>query len=206
MAPHVARHQDLWPEDRRGDGCRAGRRRQHVGFIFFPKSPRNLEPAEAGALRGSGRRQGHGGCRHGRRRRPDLGRHRRRMRPDMLQLHGRETPDRVAALKDRFGLPVIKALAVREAADLAAVGAVSRRRRPAAVRRQAAGRRQNCPAATALAFDWRLLAGLDATSTICFRAASTPPTWRSAAAGKTRPPIDVSSGVERAPGVKDVRR
>src|SRR5690606_23981471 len=91
----------------------------HVGFIFFPKSPRNVAPEEAGRLRQAAR-----------------GRARAvavtvdaddtlldtivaAMTPDMLQLHGGETPERAAAIKARYRLPVVKAFSVREAADLA---------------------------------------------------------------------------------------
>jgi len=90
----------------------------HVGFIFFPRSPRHVEPAEAGRLR-----------------RAALGKAKAvavtvdagdalldaivdAMAPDMLQLHGAETPARVAEVKARYGLPVMKALGVREAADI----------------------------------------------------------------------------------------
>ncbi len=86
----------------------------HVGFIFFPKSPRHIEPVEAGRLR-----------------RAALGRAKAvavtvdaddalldaivdTMAPDILQLHGTETPARLAGVKARYGLPVMKALSVRE--------------------------------------------------------------------------------------------
>src|SRR6266851_798915 len=88
-----------------------------VGFVFFPPSPRNLDFAAARAL---GRRV--------------AGRAGKvaltvdaddallqtivdALEPDMLQLHGAETPERVTAVKSRFGLPVMKALPVEAAAD-----------------------------------------------------------------------------------------
>ncbi len=90
----------------------------HIGFIFFAKSPRNIDPVEAGRLRKAA-----------------IGRAKAvavtvdaddatldaivaAMKPDFLQLHGHETVERVAQVKARFGLPVIKAFALRERDDL----------------------------------------------------------------------------------------
>ena len=90
----------------------------HLGFIFFPKSPRHIAPAQAADLV-----KGAGG--------PKtvavtvdaddtlLDKIVATMKPDLLQLHGSESIERVAALKARHGLPVIKALAVRTDDDLA---------------------------------------------------------------------------------------
>ena len=122
----------------------------------------------------------------------------------MLQLHGKETPERVAALKQRFGLPVMKAIAVESAGDLAAVpayAAVADRllfdaRAPREATRPG-GPRQ----AVRLARCWR---SLTPACRSCSPAASMPATCaealritRRAAASTSRP------GVERAPGEKD---
>ena len=82
--------------------------------------------------------------------------------PDLLQLHGAETPERVAAIRARLERPVMKAIGIASAADLAAVAAYRGRRRSPAPRRQAAGRRGALPGGNGVPFDWRLLAGLDA--------------------------------------------
>ena len=84
------------------------------------------------------------------------------MQPDMLQLHGRETPERVAAVKARYGLPVMKALPVREAADLDADQAVTAASPTGSCSTPSRLRAPSCRAATGVAFDWRILAGLDA--------------------------------------------
>lgn len=128
-----------------------------------------------------------------------------RMGPDMLQLHGKESPERVGAIKARFGLPVMKAIGVSSADDLAAVpayGAVADRilfdaKPPAGA---------DLPGGNGLAFDWDLLkdvrldapfmlsGGLDARNVV------------EAAARTGAGAVDVSSGVESAPGQKDAAR
>ena len=132
----------------------------HVGFIFFPKSPRYIAPADAGRLRQAA-----------------LGRAKAvavtvdaddatldaivaAMSPDMLQLHGEETPERVAAVKARYGLPVMKAFSIREAADLAAIepyrGIADRFLFDAKPPKGA-----ELPGGNGVPFDWRVLAALD---------------------------------------------
>jgi phosphoribosylanthranilate isomerase len=121
---------------------------------------------------------------------------------DILQLHGHEPPARVAAIKARFGLPVMKAIPVETAADLAAVtdyaGIADRLLFDARAPRTATR-----PGGLGKAFDWRLLENLD--SSLPFMLSGGLDARNVAAALRiTRAPgVDVSSGVERAPGVKD---
>jgi phosphoribosylanthranilate isomerase len=130
------------------------------GLSSFAKSPRYVEPAEAGRLREAAARQGQGGCRHRRCRRCLLDEI-VAAAPDMLQLHGKETPERVAEVKHRYGLPVMKALPLarrRSRGDRTRY----RHSRPVLVRRQAA-QRLELPGGNGVAFDWRILASLDAS-------------------------------------------
>jgi phosphoribosylanthranilate isomerase len=90
----------------------------HVGFIFFAKSPRYVEPAEAGRLREAARGKALAVAVTVDASDAFLDEIVEKMQPDMLQLHGAETPDRVAELKARYGLPVMKALPFSEATDL----------------------------------------------------------------------------------------
>ena len=92
-----------------------------VGFVFFPPSPRHIDHDAARTL---------GAQVHGRAQKvalsvdatdADLAAAIDTLKPDMLQLHGKETPERVAAIRSRFGLPVMKALAISERSDLAAI-------------------------------------------------------------------------------------
>ena len=173
-----------------------------VGFVFFPPSPRhlNLETAR------------------------DLGRAAKRraskvaltvdaddavlanivdaLQPDLLQLHGRETVARLRDIKQKFGLPVMKAIPVETPADLAALpgyAAVADRilfdaRAPKDATR---------PGGLGAVFDWHVLEGLDLKLPFMvsggLHAGNVAEAVRVTRAGG----VDVSSGVERAPGVKD---
>lgn len=173
----------------------------HVGFIFFPKSPRNISPEEAGRLR-----------------RAALGRARAvavtvdaddalldtivaAMVPDMLQLHGKESPTRVAEVKARYGLPVMKAFSVCEAADVAAAEAY----RGVADRMLFDARPPKgakLPGGNGVPFDWRILDGYRGDY---FLSGGLTPQNVGAAIRLLDPPgLDVSSGVESAPGEKDI--
>ncbi len=79
----------------------------HVGFIFFPKSPRNIASAQAGRLRQAARGRAKAVAVTVDADDAALDGIVAAVAPDMLQLHGKETPDRVAAVKARYGLPVI---------------------------------------------------------------------------------------------------
>src|SRR5215211_812354 len=131
-----------------------------VGFVFFPPSPRNLDMATARAL---GRRVAGRAGKVALAVNPDDGLLAgivEALDPDILQLHGREPPERVTAVRSRFGLPVMKALPVADAADLAAVavyaGVADRLLFDARAPREA-----NRPGGLGQPFDWRLLENLD---------------------------------------------
>jgi phosphoribosylanthranilate isomerase len=176
-----------------------------VGFVFFPPSPRNVSMAAAQEL---------GARVRGRALKVALsvdaddallGASIAALAPDILQLHGRETPARVTAVKACFGLPVMKAIPVETAADLTAVatyaGVADRLIFDARPPREATR-----PGGLGRPFDWRLLENLD--SPVPFMLSGGLDAGNVAAAlGVTRAPgIDVSSGVESAPGVKDPDR
>ena len=173
-----------------------------VGFVFFAPSPRNVSFDQARAL---GRRVAEraqkvalsvdAGD-------PLLAASIEALRPDWLQLHGHESPERVAAIKARFGLPVMKAIPIESASDLARIAAytgVADRllfdARPPrdATRPGGLGRR----------FDWRLLANLDPGLPFMLSGGLDAGNVAEALAITRAPAVDVSSGVERAPGEKD---
>jgi phosphoribosylanthranilate isomerase len=176
----------------------------HVGFIFFPKSPRNIEPAEAGRLR-----------------RLAFGKAKavavtvdaddatldaivKAVAPDMLQLHGSESPTRVAELKARYRLPVMKALSVREKSDLDRVadyvGVADRLMFDAKPPKGA-----DLPGGNGVSFDWSLLARLDAGTDYLLSGGLNADNVAEALRVANPPGVDISSGVESAPGMKDVR-
>ncbi|WP_114967261.1 phosphoribosylanthranilate isomerase [Alkalilacustris brevis] len=123
---------------------------------------------------------------------------------DMLQLHGRESPERVARLRARFKLPVMKAVGIATRDDLPALDAHARVADQILVDAKPPPGAER-PGGNALAFDWRLIAGR-----------RWPVPWMLAGGLRSQNvaeavrltgarQLDVSSGVERAPGVKDAR-
>ncbi len=173
-----------------------------VGFVFFPPSPRNLDMGTARAL---GRRVAGRAGKVALAVDPDdalLDAIVEALGPDMLQLHGGEPPERVSAVKSRFGLPVIKALPVAAAADLAAVpayaGVADRLLFDARAPRDASR-----PGGLGQPFDWRLLERLDAAVPFMLSGGLDPDNVATALAVTRAQAVDVSSGVERAPGIKD---
>lgn len=125
--------------------------------------------------------------------------------PDWLQLHGRESPERVAAVKARTGRPVMKALGIATAGDLARAaryaGVADRllydaKPAPGAV----------LPGGNGHAFDWELLAGAGRDHPFMLSGGLTPDTVAEALAVTAARAVDVSSGVEASPGRKDPDR
>jgi phosphoribosylanthranilate isomerase len=173
-----------------------------VGFVFFPPSPRNVTPEQARALgaRVKGRAQKvvlsvdaddalHAAAIDA-------------LQPDLLQLHGKETPERVSAVKARFKLPVMKVFAVETKTDLAAIAGYS----TVADRflfDARAPRDATRPGGLGKSFDWHLLENLQTKLAFMLSggldAGNVAEALRITRAGG----VDVSSGVERAPGVKD---
>ena len=122
---------------------------------------------------------------------------------DMLQLHGAESPDRVAELKARHGLPVMKAIGVAEAADLAAIDRYAGVADQLLIDAKPPGG-ADLPGGNGLAFDWRLLAGRKYWPLPWMLAGGlTPDNVAEAVRLTGARQVDVSSGVESAPGVKD---
>ena len=178
-----------------------------LGFVFYPPSPRYVTPAKAAAL-----------CRYAGERALRVGLF---VDPsddllssivaaaplDMIQLHGKETPQRVAEVRERFGHPVMKALPVAEAADLEAAEAYL----PVADRllfdaKPPKGMKDALPGGNALSFDWKLLAGRDWPRPWMLAGGLSEANLAEAVAVSGARRVDVSSGVESKPGVKDPTR
>jgi phosphoribosylanthranilate isomerase len=173
-----------------------------IGFIFFAPSPRNVEPEQAAALRQAARGRAKAVAVTVDADDAFLDAIVGAMRPDLLQLHGKETPARVAEIKARYGLPAMKAISVREASDLDAVagyrGVADRLLFDAKPPRNAA-----LPGGNGLAFDWRLLATLDPGLDYMLSGGLNAANVGEAIRLLDPPGLDISSGVESAPGVKD---
>jgi phosphoribosylanthranilate isomerase len=180
--------------------CRSGA--AMVGLVFYPPSPRAIDPARAAALVA---------------RMPDT------VTPvglfvdatdaeieavleevplRLLQLHGEESPERCAALRDRFGLPVMKALGIATAADLALLDAYA----PVVDRFLLDAKPPEgatLPGGNAGSFDWTLLAGRSIPRPWLLAGGLTPVNVAAAIRATGAPGVDVSSGVERMRGMKD---
>lgn len=179
-------------------------RAAYAGLVFFPRSPRNVTPAQAAAL--SARAQGHIG-RVGLFVDADdatIGEAVTAAHLDVLQLHGKESPERAAQLRARFALPVWKALPVASAADVASAqayaGAVDR------VLFDARTPKGALPGGMGLSFDWKLVAAWKGALAWGLAGGLTPENVSQAIRITGAPLVDTSSGVESAPGVKDVDR
>lgn len=175
----------------------------HIGFIFFPKSPRNIEPSDAGRLAERAR---------GRAKivavtvdadSDTLDEIVDQLSPDMLQLHGSESPERVLTVKAVYGLPVIKAFSVREADDLKKIdpyiGIADRFLFDA---KPPAG--SELPGGNGVSFDWNLMHLLDGGVDYMLSGGLNKDNLAEAIRMTGAPGIDASSGVESAPGVKDL--
>ena len=176
----------------------------HIGFIFFAKSPRYVTPQLAGQL--ASPIPAHMHCVAVTVDAGDafLDEIVETVQPTLLQLHGSETPQRVAALKQRYGLPAMKAFAVREASDLSKLapyrGVADRFLLDA---KPPPG--SELPGGNGEAFDWSLLTALDRDVDYMLSGGLNAGNVGTALAIASPSGIDVSSGVESAPGVKDDR-
>jgi phosphoribosylanthranilate isomerase len=173
-----------------------------VGFVFFPPSPRNVAFGTARALGERVRARAQKVALTVDADDALLDAVVEALRPDILQLHGRESPARVMALKQHFGLHVMKAIAVETKSDLAAVAAYAEVTDRLLFDARAP-REATRPGGLGKPFDWRLLENLDPGVPFMLSggldAGNLAEALRITRAGG----VDVSSGVERAPGEKD---
>ena len=175
----------------------------YCGFVFFPKSPRNVSVADAAALALEAP--------------PGLAKVALVVNADnafldtltatvpldMLQLHGAETPERVAEVRSRYGLPVMKAVGVADASDLEAIDAYSAVADQLLIDAKPPGG-ADLPGGNGLAFDWKLLADRKYwTRPWMLAGGLTPENVTEAMRLTGARQVDVSSGVESAPGQKD---
>lgn len=174
----------------------------YVGFVFFPKSPRHLTLSTAAEMAGAV---------------PDdittvaltvgadddmLDALTKSVPLDMLQLHGHESPARVAEVKARYGLPVMKAIGIASETDLTQIEFYSKVADQLLIDAKPPEGADR-PGGNAVAFDWRLIAGRRWSVPWMLAGGLTPDNVADAVRLTGASQIDVSSGVERAPGIKD---
>ena len=175
---------------------------RYLGFVFFATSPRNLDVDDAAFM---ARSVPEGIAKVALTVDADdaaLDRIVGTVPIDMLQLHGRETPARVADVRDRYGLPVMKAVGVAGEADLAGLDEHARAADQLLVDAKAP-KGAALPGGNGLAFDWRLIAGRRWPVPWMLAGGLTPANVAEAIRLTGARQVDVSSGVERAPGRKD---
>lgn len=175
-----------------------------LGFVFFEKSPRHVSLAQAAAL---------GAHVAGRAQKVALAVDAddaaldaiiAALKPDLLQLHGKESPARVAEIAARTGLPVMKALGVETRTDLAKADAYA----PVCDRLLFDAKPPKgavLPGGNGAPFDWDILRDFDPGRPWMLSGGLSPENVAEAVRIACAPGVDVSSGVETAPGVKDAR-
>lgn len=176
----------------------------YVGFVFFPRSPRNVTPEQAAELIALMP--------------DDVEAVALAVDPDdalvdavgaiagltMFQLHGSERPNRVKEIKTRTGRRVIKAIKVSNAADLAVADAYFDAADMLLFDSKTPADMKNAlPGGNAVSFDWNILAGQDWPLPWMLSGGLDPDNVAEAIKVSGAPAVDISSGVESAPGIKD---
>jgi phosphoribosylanthranilate isomerase len=179
----------------------------YIGLVFFARSPRHLTPSEAGALS-----------------RPVAGKVGRvglivdaddaaiaailaDCPLDMLQLHGQESPARVVEIRGKFGLPVMKAVAIAGAADIAAARVYETVADRLLFDAKPPKELQNAlPGGNAVSFDWQVLAGQQFARPWMLAGGLTVDNLAEAVRISGARSVDTSSGVEDQPGVKNLQK
>ena len=175
----------------------------HIGFIFFAKSPRNIDPEAAARLAAPARTKNVKVCAVTVD--PDdefLDRLVAALSPDIVQFHGKETPARTHAIAQRTGRGVVKVIPVSDASDIAQASAYE----PIVEHlmfETKPPKDAEMPGGLGHSFDWNLMSGRRFARP-WFLAGGLDP-WNVAEAVRQSgaPIVDVSSGVERGPGLKD---
>jgi phosphoribosylanthranilate isomerase len=178
-------------------------RASHIGFMFFPKSPRDIAPDAAARLAPPARAKGVkivavvvdpsdnevdaivAG-----------------LAPDLIQLHGKEKPARVREVAQRSGVGIIKVIPVAEGSDFAAAQAYEPLVEHLMFETKPA-KDADRPGGLGVAFDWALLEGRRFQRPWFLAGGLNPWNVGEAVAASKAPLVDVSSGVERGPGLKD---
>jgi phosphoribosylanthranilate isomerase len=175
-----------------------------VGLVFFEKSPRHVGLDVARALATQARHRAEVVALTVDADDAALEAILRRVGPDYFQLHGRESPERVAQIQEKYGVSVIKAIGVAEAADLALADAYA----PADALLIDAKPPKGAvlPGGNGVAFDWRLARDFHPRKPWLLSGGLTPENVAQAIRESLARAVDVSSGVESAPGAKDTAK
>ena len=177
----------------------------HIGFIFFPKSPRNIEPSDAGRLAERARGRAKIVAVTVNADSDTLDEIVDQLSPDMIQLHGSESPARVTEVRALTGLPVMKAVGVAEPGDLERVLDYSLVADQILVDAKPP-KGADLPGGNGISFDWRLVAQRRWLRPWMLAGGLTAGNVAEAIRLTNARQVDVSSGVESEPGVKDAAK
>ena len=172
----------------------------HVGLVHYPPSPRHVSLEQAAALRARVPREVKVVLLLVNEQPEPTAQAIQAVRPDVVQFHGNETPEWLALLKQNLPLEIWKAIGVSEIANLER----AQRYKDAAHMLLYDAPAKKLPGGTGLAFDWSLLANFRHTMPWGLAGGLTPATVGEAIRLTGAPLVDASTGVESAPGVKDV--
>lgn len=125
------------------------------------------------------------------------------LNPDLIQLHGHESPQRVAEIRSRAQRPVMKAFGIAEPSDLAALAPYAGKTDSILLDAKPPRDAGALPGGNGLSFDWRLLNGLDPKVSFMLSGGLTPDNVAEAIRLTRSKAVDVSTGVESGPGLKD---
>jgi phosphoribosylanthranilate isomerase len=176
-----------------------------VGFVFFPRSPRHLSLNAAARLALRVRGQARKVLLTVDADDTLLATTTALLSPDILQLHGHETPERVAAIRAKFGIPVMKAIGVGASDDLAEAARFEPVCDFLLLDAKPAAQRQ-LPGGNGMAFDWSLLMSFEPRKPWLLAGGLNAENVAEALTLTGAPGVDVSSGVESAPGIKDAEK
>ena len=178
----------------------------YVGLVFFPKSPRHVSLDQAASLAAQARGRAHVVALIVDAPDAEIAAITQKVAPDFFQAHGAESPQRVEAIARQFG-PVIKAIPVAASTDIAAARDYRAAASMVLFDAKAPENLANAlPGGNGVSFDWSLLAADGRPRRFMLSGGLTPENVASAIAMTGAPIVDVSSGVESAPGLKDAVR
>ncbi|ABC63609.1 phosphoribosylanthranilate isomerase [Erythrobacter litoralis] len=174
----------------------------HVGLVHFAKSPRHVELEKAAELRALVPESVKAVLLLVNEQPEETARAIQIVKPDVVQFHGSETPQWTKAVRDQLGIEVWKALGVREAATLEK----SRRYEGAVDRLLFDSPAKKLPGGNGVTFQWDVLAGFEHHTAWGLAGGLTPDNVGDAIRQTGAELVDASSGVESAPGVKDIAK
>ncbi|HKQ95573.1 MAG TPA: phosphoribosylanthranilate isomerase [Aestuariivirgaceae bacterium] len=178
----------------------------YVGLVFYRPSPRNVDIETAAQLAAEARGRAKVVALIVDAADTEIERIARTVRPDFFQAHGREDAERVRSIASATGIAVIKAVKVASEADVATARSFDRAAALVLFDAKAAESGPALPGGNGVPFDWRLIKRGGAPQAFMLSGGLTPENVAEAIAQTGAPIVDVSSGVESAPGIKDPRR